>query len=211
MNSLTPDMSEALEKYPGMKVSRGVGSTAAYIAFNLDDPILAHRELRQALAYATDRETIIRYQLRGQARPANSLMPPNHWAADPHAPQYPYDPQKSEALLDAAGFRRGADGTRVHLTLKTSTDESTRQLAAALQDQWKRVGVALDIHPIEFATFYSDVTQVIFQMYRAGWVGGNDDPGIFEYVFALQLRRTARTGATIETRRSMIWWRGRER
>jgi peptide/nickel transport system substrate-binding protein len=184
MNSLTPDMTDALAKYPGIRVSRGVGTTVAYIAFNLDDPILAHRELRQALAYATDRETIIRYQLRGQARPANSLLPPNHWAADPNAPQYPYDPQKSEALLEAAGFRRGLDGTRVHLTLKTSTDESTRQIAAALQDQWKRVGVALDIHPIEFATFYSDVTHGSFQMYTARWVGGNNDPGILEYVFS---------------------------
>jgi peptide/nickel transport system substrate-binding protein len=184
LNNLTPDMTDAVEKYPGIKVSRGAGSTVAYLAFNLDDPLTTHRELRQALAYATDRETIIRYQLRGQARLANSLLPPNHWAADPHAPQYPYDPQRSEALLDAAGFRRGPDGTRVHLTLKTSTDESTRQLAAALQDQWKRVGVALDIHPIEFATFYSDVTHGSFQMYTARWVGGNNDPGIFEYVFS---------------------------
>jgi peptide/nickel transport system substrate-binding protein len=184
MNSLTPDMTDALAKYPGIQVSRGIGTTVAYLAFNLDDPILAHRELRQALAYATDRETIIRYQLRGQARPANSLLPPNHWAADPTAPQYSYDPQKSETLIEAAGFRRGPDGMRVHLTLKTSTDESTRQMAAALQDQWKRVGVALDIHPIEFATFYSDVTHGSFQMYTARWVGGNNDPGIFEYVFS---------------------------
>ena len=184
LNSLTPDMTDALEKYSGVKVSRGPGSPVAYIAFNFDDPLIAHRELRQALAYATDRETIIRYLLRGQAWPANSLLPPNHWAADANAPQYPYEPRKSEALLDAAGFHRGPDGTRVHLTLKTSTEESTRQLAAALQDQWKRVGIALDIHPLEFATFYSDVVHGSFQMYTAQWVGGNNDPGMFEYVFS---------------------------
>jgi peptide/nickel transport system substrate-binding protein len=184
LNSLTPDMTDALGKYAGIKISRGPGTPVAYISFNFDDPIIAHREVRQALAYATDRETIIRYLLRGQARPANSLLPPNHWAADANAPQYPYDPKKAEALLDAAGFRRGLDGTRVRLTLKTSTDESTRQLAAVLQDEWKRVGVALDIHPLEFATFYSDVVHGSFQMYTAQWVGGNNDPGMFEYVFS---------------------------
>jgi peptide/nickel transport system substrate-binding protein len=184
LNSLTPDMTDALGKYSGVKISRGPGSPVAYIAFNFEDPLIAHRELRQALAYATDRETIIRYLLRGQARPANSLLPPNHWAADANAPQYPYDPHKSEALLDAAGFRRGPDGMRVRLTLKTSTDESTRQLAAVLQDQWKRVGVALDIRPLEFATFYSDVIHGSFQMYTAQWVGGNNDPEMFEYVFS---------------------------
>ena len=83
----------------------------AYIAFNFDDPILAHREVRQALAYATDRATLIRYLLRGQARPASSLLPPNHWAYEPNVRRYDYDPAQAEKLLDAAGYPRGADGS----------------------------------------------------------------------------------------------------
>ena len=162
------------------------GTPMAYVAFNFDDPILAHREVRQALAYATDRDTMIQYLLRGQARPASSLLPPNHWAYEPDVQQYDYDPARAEQLLDAAGFPRGADGVRFHLTLKTSTEESTRLLGEALADQWKRVGVALELRPLEFATFYSDITRGSFQLYTLRWVGREQRPGYFRICFQLE-------------------------
>jgi peptide/nickel transport system substrate-binding protein len=183
INSLTPDMVIALAKDRGLAATEEPGTTMAYLAFNLDDPILAKREVRQALAYATDRATIIKYLLRGQARPAQSLLPPNHWAFDGDVQQYDFDPARAETLLDAAGYPRGGDGVRLRLTLKTSTDEFTRLTSAAIADQWKRVGVVLELRPLEFATFYTDITRGSFQMYTLRWVGANTDPDIFEYVF----------------------------
>jgi peptide/nickel transport system substrate-binding protein len=184
INSLTPDMVATLSKQPGIVADEQPGTPLTYVAFNFDDPVLAHREVRQALAYATDRATIIRYLLRGQARAASSLLPPNHWAYEPSAKQYEFDPARAEQLLDAAGYRRGADGVRIRLTLKTSTDESARLYSAVLADQWKRVGVALELKSLEFATFYADITRGSFQLYTQRWVGGNSDPDMFEYVFS---------------------------
>jgi peptide/nickel transport system substrate-binding protein len=183
-NSLTPDMVGALGGDANIEVTRAPGTALAYVAFNFDDAILKHREVRQALAYATDRATLIKYLLRGQARPADSLLPPNHWAYDGGAAHYDYDPARANSLLDAAGFPRGSDGIRFHLELKTSTDESTRLLAAALQDQWRQVGVQLDLHSLEFATFYADITRGSFQLYTLRWLGANLDPDIFDYVFS---------------------------
>ena len=184
INSLTPDMTATLGKESGIVADEQPGTPLAYVAFNFEDPILAHREVRQALAYATDRATIIRYLLRGQARAASSLLPPNHWAFEPNVRQYDFNPALAEQLLDAAGYPRGADGVRFHLTLKTSTDESTRLYAAVLADQWKRVGVAMELKSLEFATFYADITRGSFQLYTQRWVGGNNDPDMFEYVFS---------------------------
>jgi peptide/nickel transport system substrate-binding protein len=184
INSLTPDMVVTLAKEGGLLAEQQSGTTMAYLAFNFDDPILAKRDVRQALAYATDRATIIRYLLRGQARPASSLLPPNHWAYEPNVQQFDYDPARAEQLFDAGGFPRGADGVRMRLTLKTSTDESTRLMSEAIADQWKRVGVALQLRPMEFATFYSDITHGSFQLYSLRWVGANNDPDVFEYVFS---------------------------
>ena len=70
-----------------------------------------------------------------------------------------------------------------HLTMKSSTEESTRLMAAVLQQQLRQVGIALDIRTFEFATFFSDVTHGLFQLYSLRWIGGNEDPDIFEYVF----------------------------
>jgi peptide/nickel transport system substrate-binding protein len=173
-----------LAKEPGLAAVIDPGSTMAYLAFNFEDPILAKREVRQALAYATDRATIIKYLLRGQARPAQSLLPPNHWAFDADVQQYDFDPARAEKMLDEAGFPRGTDGVRMRLALKTSTDEFTRLTSEAIADQWKRVGVKLELRPLEFATFYSDITRGSFQMYTLRWVGGNNDPDLFESVFS---------------------------
>ena len=183
INSLTPDMAVTLAKEQGVRVDQQPGTSLAYLAFNFEDPILGKREVRQALAYATDRDTIIKYLLRGQARPASSLLPPNHWAFDSDVPQYNFDPQRAEALLDQAGLKRGPDGVRVRLTLKTSTDESTRLMSEAIAEQWKRVGVVLELRPLEFATLYVDITRGTFQIYSLRWVGANNDPDIFDYVF----------------------------
>ena len=72
---------------------------------------------------------------------------------------------------------------RLKLTLKTSTEELPRLLGAVLQEQWRRVGVELELRSLEFATLYADITRGNFQLYTLRWVGANNDPDIFEYVF----------------------------
>ena len=68
--------------------------------------------------------------------------------------------------------------------MKTSSDEDTRLLAAVLQQQFARMGIALDLRSYEFATFYADVTRGAFQMYSLRWIGGNEQPDIFSYAFS---------------------------
>ncbi|MFZ0801569.1 MAG: ABC transporter substrate-binding protein, partial [Terriglobales bacterium] len=116
------------------------------------------------------------------ARPADSLLPPESWAYDPHVARYDYSPERARELLEAAGYP-AVNGVRFHLTMKTGTEESTRLLAAVLQQQLREVGIVLDIRTFEFATFFADVTRGAYQMHSLRWVGGNEDPDIFEYVF----------------------------
>ena len=73
---------------------------------------------------------------------------------------------------------------RLHLVLKTSTEESSRTLGAVLQDQWRRVGIDLELRSLETATLLSDVGKGNFQLYTLRWIGGNDDPDIFEFIFS---------------------------
>ncbi|HXN24021.1 MAG TPA: ABC transporter substrate-binding protein [Candidatus Dormibacteraeota bacterium] len=184
LTSLSPDMVPVLAREPHLDVTEQPGTIFGYIGINLEDPLLSRREIRQALAYATDRETIIRYLWRGQAQLANGLLPPNHWAYERDLPQYDYNPALAETLLDRAGYvRTGKGHSRFKLTLKTSTEELSRLTAAALQDQWRRVGIELELRPLEFATLLSDASRGDFQLCYLRWVGANNDPDIFEYVF----------------------------
>jgi peptide/nickel transport system substrate-binding protein len=182
INALTSDTIVALEREPNLKIERAPGTVLSYLAFNLRDPILRDTRVRQAIAYAIDRAPVLQYIWRGFAQPAQSLLPPQSWAYDEDVTTYPHDPAKARQLLDAAGYP-ARDGLRFHLTMKTSTEESTRLLAAVLQQQLRDVGIALDIRTFEFATFFADVTSGAFQLYSLRWVGGNEDPDIFEYSF----------------------------
>jgi len=186
LGSLTADMVAVFQKDPKLEVAEVPGTNYSYLAVNFDDDRLAHREVRQALAFATDRETIIRYLLRGQARAADSVLPPNSWAYEPNVKHYPYDPARAEQLLESAGFPRRTDqgGMRLHLVLKTSTGEVARALGAALQDQWRRVGVDLELRTMELATLLADLNHGSFQLSYLTWVGGNNDPDFFELVFS---------------------------
>jgi peptide/nickel transport system substrate-binding protein len=85
-------------------------------------------------------------------------------------------------LLDAAGYPL-VNGVRFHIAMKTSTDENTRLMVAVMQQQLREVGIVLDIRSFEFATFFADVTHGAFQLYGLRWIGGNEDPDIFEYAF----------------------------
>jgi peptide/nickel transport system substrate-binding protein len=67
--------------------------------------------------------------------------------------------------------------------LKTSTDALARLLGEVLQDEWHRVGIELDLRPLEFATFFADITRGNFQLYTLRWVGANNDPDFFEFAF----------------------------
>jgi peptide/nickel transport system substrate-binding protein len=184
INALPGDMVPTLARQRRLIVERAPGTSYQYLAMNLRDPILRNVLVRQALAYAVDREPLIHYLWHDMARPANSVLPPQHWAYDAAAKAYPHDVARARALLDQAGYRAGADGMRFHLVMKTSTDETTRLLCAVLQQQLREVGIALDIRSYEFATFYADVVKGAFQLYSLRWVGGsNQDPDVFENVF----------------------------
>ena len=186
MSSLAPDMIPVLREQSSLDVTEEPGTNYAYVSFNFENPVLARREVRQALALATNREEIVRYLYRGQARLADGPLPPNSWAYEPDITHYGYDPPQAERLLDSAGLPRNAEngGMRVSLTLKTSTEESTRLLGAVLKEQWRKVGVDLELQSMEPATLASQIAGGNFQLYTLRWIGVNNDPEFYEFAFS---------------------------
>jgi len=184
-NVVTLDMVHTLEAEPNLKVESGGGSPVVYVTFNVTDRLLKDKRVRQAVACAIDRQAIVDAIWRGQARLANTLLPTGHWAAatDDELAQYSHDVMRAQRLLEGAGFPAGKDGVRLRLTMKTSTDETTRLMAAVLQQQLRAAGIALEIRSAEFGTFYADVTKGAFQIYALRWIGSNEDPDIFHYAY----------------------------
>jgi peptide/nickel transport system substrate-binding protein len=185
-NVLSLDMVHALAGQPNLRIESGPGANVIYANFNVTDPALRDPRVRQAIACAINRPALIAALWRGQAREANTLLPPEDWAAasDAQLSLYPHDVARAQRLLDAAGLKPDKDGIRLRFTLKTSTDETTRLEAEAIQQQLRQAGIDLNIRSSEFGTFYSDITHGSFQMYILRWIGVNQAPDIFRYAYA---------------------------
>jgi len=77
-NSLGADMVNTLRREPRLRVQREPGTGLVYLAFNLRDPILKDVRVRQALAYAIDRQPILDSLFGGLGRLADSILPTEH-------------------------------------------------------------------------------------------------------------------------------------
>ena len=187
VNDLAPDIVYQLRHEPQLETVESPGTDYQYIGLNLRDPILKDVRVRQAISYAIDRRAIVDYLRRGLATSAVGILPPVSWAFEPDVATFNYDPGRSRALLDEAGYRDpDGDGPepRLHLTLKVSSSEFNRLQSSVIQQNLRAVGIALDVRTYEFATLYADVLTGNFQMYTLQWVGGAvADPDILRRVF----------------------------
>ncbi|NEV61342.1 ABC transporter substrate-binding protein [Thiorhodococcus minor] len=178
-NDLSPELVDYLAAQPQIDVETRPGRNFSYLGFNLEDPVTGDRRARLALAHAIDRKALIHYLFRDRARPAEAILPPDHWAGSPMLLPYAFDPDRARALLSELGY--GPERPLV-LSMKTSNDPFRIRLATAMQAQLARIGIALTIRSYDWGTFFGDVKAGRFQLYGLTWVGINT-PDIFRYAF----------------------------
>ncbi|NEI72301.1 ABC transporter substrate-binding protein [Rhizobium lusitanum] len=126
--------------------------------FNLENPILAKKEVRHALAHAIDRDLIIETVFLGTAKPAASTIPAIFSAYNDEAPfQYPFDLAKAGQLLDAAGHKKGDDGVRFSLRLAFIPGETFKKTSEVLRSSFGKLGVKVEILDGDLATYIKRV------------------------------------------------------
>ena len=96
-------MLNALKQDANLKVVQAQGANIVYLLCNAQSAPLNDKRVRQAIAYAINREAIVKDLLLNQARIAHSILPETSWAYAPGT-KYNYDPEKAKKILDDAGF-----------------------------------------------------------------------------------------------------------
>lgn len=146
-------------------IVRGSGIGVTYLGFNLEDKYLKEPKVREAIAYAIDREAIIKNKFKGGAKIAHSLFPKIHWAYYKDIKKYQYNPRLSEKLLDEIGLkRRRKDQVRFSLTYITSTDKFRVAIARIIAYYLKQVGIEVKIKSYEFGILISKLNKGDFQI-----------------------------------------------
>lgn len=147
------EMVEVERRNPAIDTQYTEALTWERIDFNLDNEWLKDRRVRQAIAYAIDRDAMVRALFQGKQPVAHSWLAPRHPAYNPNVRKYTYDPARARALLAEAGFTPGPDGVlrdasgkRAEMTIMTTAGNSVReQVEQIIREQLRAVGIDLRI------------------------------------------------------------------
>lgn len=116
----------------------------AWLAFNTASGKTADKRVRQAIAYAVDRDFINKAIMLGTSTPAFTGIHPGSPFYEPSVETYDLDLGKANAILDEAGYPRGDDGMRFKLTLDYGWAGIKAQ-AEYIKPQLKKIGIDVEI------------------------------------------------------------------
>ncbi|MDX9722527.1 MAG: ABC transporter substrate-binding protein, partial [Myxococcota bacterium] len=172
VNNISPIMLPVLQRQTELTVATSPSIKYSYLMFNVREPPLNDRRVRQAIAYAIDREPIVEYKFRGLAELASGMLSPMHWAYQDKVPKYPRSLKKAKALLDEAGYT-DSDGPggqpRMRLSFLSSTSKLRRSIAQLFAAQLAELDIELDVQALEFGTFFAKLQGGQFELTSLQW------------------------------------------
>jgi len=115
-----------------------------WLAMNTSAGPLKEKKVRQAIAYAIDKNFILKAIQRGTAANAPSGVHPDSPFHNPDVEQYDLDLDKANALLDEAGFEKDGDGNRFGLTIDFGWAE-LKPNAEYVRGALKKVGIDVTV------------------------------------------------------------------
>lgn len=186
---LDPAQVADLQSKPSQSLVTFPVNSFTFFGYQLDPArpagrLFADVRVRQALLQSLDRKQLLDLHFLKQGVVPQSCLPPYSWAYDASAgPAYDFSLEKAGALLDAAGWRRGADGIRtgpagdrLAFTLVTNSGSSQREgLVQSMARMWKAVGAEVSPQLITFTDLLAQITtQRSFDVFLTGFNWGAD-------------------------------------
>jgi len=118
------------------------------------------------VAYAIDREAIIKTVLQGQGKVLHGPLSRGQYAYDPSLePKYSYDPEKARALVKQAGYPNGVD---VELFTPVGRYINDKQVSEAMVAMLRNVGIRATLKTPEWPTLWTDVQKGRVPFYYMG-------------------------------------------
>ena len=154
----------------------------SYMGMNPNMPPFDDRNVRQALNYAIDKETIARVLHQDLSIPAQGILPPGIPGYNPNLQGYEFNPAKAMQLLQESKYGANLDDLpRITLTLPGSFGATVSPSYDAILRMWKEhLGIEVELVQTEWATFLQDLRRLRFQMFGGlAWIADYPDPENF--------------------------------
>lgn len=154
---------QRFENYPGVIQYRSNAGASAFLWLNVKSPLFSDKRVRQAIAYAIDKEAIAKTVTYGLAKASYNIYTqsgPHAWVYNPNAPKYPYNPEKAKQILAELGWKPGPDGVlvkdgkRFHFVHYGQTGFAQyEKVNTMIQAQLAKIGIEMEIRLLEPAAF----------------------------------------------------------
>jgi peptide/nickel transport system substrate-binding protein len=158
-------------KEAGFNVPTREAFNVLYLGMGQDNPILAKLEVRQAIAHAVNRESIVTSKLPPGAEVATQFMPPSLDGWSPDVRKYEYNPEKAKQLLASAG----ATGATLKFYYPTEVTRpympDPKAIFESIKADLEAVGLKLEIVPQVWAQYTDTVRKGTPDLWLLGWTG----------------------------------------
>ena len=181
---VTDEMLAPFQQEP-FAVKTAPGEWGMYLYFNLaKDTPLQDVRVRQAIAYAIDRQAMVDRVLFGFGDPGNpGFLPASNPFYNPDVTQYPFDLEKARGLLEEAGY----DGTPLTLSYSPDWIMAAPRVVEIISAGLDEIGIPLELVTMDQATIDAAATEGNYELLLTGFGGLGGDPD--------QLRRNFSTNS----------------
>lgn len=161
------------------------GKQSFFLIQNDENEMLQDINVRKALNYAVDKQTLVESLLDGQGEAATSLMTRNTpYLEESAAPGYAYDLEKAKDCLAEAGYEDTdgdgiveKDGTPLilGLTFQTAEFSEWKGVCEFLQAEYAKIGIGIELNSVDDGTYYDaiwdtrDFDLIIYRSYDDSW------------------------------------------
>jgi peptide/nickel transport system substrate-binding protein len=169
-------------RQPPFEVKQAPGEWGMFLYFNLEEETpLRDVRIRQAIAHAVDRQAMVERVLFGFGGPGSpGFLPPANPFHNPDVPDYAFDLEQAQALLEEAGY----DGAPIQLAYSPDWIMASTRVVEIIEAGLSEIGIPLEHVPMDQATMDAAATEGGYEMLITGFGGLGGDPDQLRRNFA---------------------------
>jgi ABC-type transport system substrate-binding protein len=148
---------------PNLQINTLPGYMFSWLGFNLTKPVFQDKNVREAINYAINRQSLADYLYQGLASPGGFEMPEICTYYDPSVPGWEYDPDKAKQLLSEAGYADGLEIDCWQSNIATPQNIVGPELGTTIQADLAAVGIKVKLVTVEYGTLWNVLTEAVGQ------------------------------------------------
>ncbi|HAY93518.1 ABC transporter substrate-binding protein [Shewanella sp.] len=167
-----------IKQHQELNIESQPGLNVAFWAFNTQKPPLDDVRVRRALAYAVDKQNILRAVYQNTAIEATGVLPPASWAYENNKGLVDYNPQKARDLLKEAGIKNLSIDIWA-IPVARAYNPNSLKTAELIQSDLANIGVKVNIVSYDWSVFNQRLSRDDYDSVLIGWNADNSDPDNF--------------------------------